>query len=364
MILHKIISAIEQLAPSALQESYDNAGLIVGNPNQEIHRAIISFDVTEEVLEEAKAKGANLIISHHPIIFGGLKKLTGKNYVERCVLFAIKNDIALYAVHTNIDNVLGGTNRLLAERLGLKNPSVLKKQKDVLQKLVVFVPNDHLKAVQDAIFKAGAGHIGQYDQCSFQLNGEGNFRALAGANPYVGEQNIAHQEPEVRLETIMPSYLKGKIIQAMIAAHPYEEVAYDIYPILNQSNKIGAGIIAELENAEQEMDFLMKLKTITSSACIRHTALRNKAIKKVALCGGSGAFLIAAAKSAGADIYITGDIKYHEFFDAEKQLVLADIGHYESEQFIIELLFNYIKEIFPTFAVQKSEINTNPISYL
>ncbi len=364
MKLSKIITAIENLAPPALQESYDNSGLIIGNPKDEINKAIISFDVTEEVIEEAKSIGANLIISHHPIIFGGLKKLNGENYVERCVLEAIRNNIALYAVHTNLDNILGGTNRILAEKLGLKNLKVLKKQGDNLRKLVVFVPTNSLGKVQEAIFAAGAGHIGKYDQCSFQLKGDGTFRALDGANPFVGELNKQHQEEEVRLETVFPSHLQSTIIHAMNQAHPYEEVAYDIYPILNSSDKIGAGIIANLDKSEGEIEFMLRLKEITSAKCIRHTALLNKPIRKVALCGGSGAFLIGAAKSAGADVYITGDVKYHEFFDAEKKMIIADIGHFESEQFTIELLFDFIKENFPTFAVQISDTNTNPINYL
>jgi dinuclear metal center YbgI/SA1388 family protein len=364
MKLSKILTAIESFAPLSLQESYDNSGLIVGNPEQHIAKAIISFDVTEEVIEEAIINGVNLIISHHPVIFSGIKKLNGKNYVERIVLKAIKNDIALYAVHTNLDNIIGGTNRILAEKLGLKNLKVLQNQSDNLRKLVVFVPKDYLQNVQDAIFVSGAGHIGKYDQCSFQQNGIGTFRALEGATPFVGELNKLHKEEEVRLETIFPVHLQSAVILEMITAHPYEEVAYDIYPISNKSESVGAGIIATLEKEEDEMAFLMRLKDITSAKCIRYTKLRNKPIRKVALCGGSGAFLINTAKSAGADVYITGDVKYHEFFDSENEMLIADVGHYESEQFTIELLFDFIKENFPTFAVQISDINTNPINYL
>ena len=364
MKLNKITKTIESLAPLSLQEKYDNSGLIVGDPKMEITKTLISFDVTEKVIEEAKSIGANLIISHHPIIFGGIKKLTSSNYVERVVIQAIKNDIALYAVHTNLDNVIEGTNRILAEKLNLEKLKVLQSMENQLFKLVVFVPTSHLEKVKDAIFEAGAGHIGNYDQCSYSTNGKGSFSALEGANPFVGSLNERHTEEESRLETIFPAHLKGAVIQAMTNVHPYEEVAYDIYALDKKDKNIGAGVIGILENEMTEKDFLLKLKNITQAKCIRHTDLRNKAIKKVAICGGSGAFLIKNAMHSKADIYITGDVKYHEFFDAEDKMIIADIGHFESEQFTTELLYDFIKEKFPTFAVQISDINTNPINYL
>ena len=364
MKLKSIITTIEDFAPPSLQESYDNSGLIVGNYDMEIKKALISFDITEEVLEEAKSKGANLIISHHPIIFSGLKKLNGKNYVERCVLYAIKNDIALYAAHTNLDNVLGGTNRILAERLGLKNIKTLLPQKDSFIKLVVFVPKESLETVKNAIFDAGAGHIGKYDQCSFYQEGMGTFRAKEGAKPYVGEIGQQHNETEYRLETIFPAHLQYKVVQALKQNHPYEEVAFDLFPLLKKSDNIGAGIIGTLDIAEDSIEFLNRLKNLTSAKCIKHTKVLKPKLRKIALCGGSGAFLIAKAKSANADIYISGDIKYHEFFDADNKILIADIGHYESEQFTQELLFHIIKEKFPTFAVQISDFVTNPINYL
>ncbi len=364
MKLNNIIKAIESLAPLSLQEKYDNSGLIVGSSKMEITKAIISFDVTERVIEEAISLGANLIISHHPIIFGGIKKLNYGNYVERVVMQAIKNDIALYAAHTNLDNVIEGTNRILADKLELDNLEVLQGVDNQLFKLVVFVPSSHLEQVKTAIFEAGAGHIGNYDQCSYSTNGEGSFRALNGANPYVGTHNKQHIESEYRLETIFPSHIKGNVLQAMINAHPYEEVAYDIYSLEKKNKYIGAGVIGKLKNEISEKEFLIKLKDITQAKCIRHTKLRNKTVKKVAICGGSGAFLIKNAIHSDADIYITGDVKYHEFFDAEDKMIIADIGHYESEQFTTKLLYDFIKEKFPTFAVQISDINTNPINYL
>jgi len=330
----------------------------------EIEKALISFDVTEDVIEEAKQKGANLIISHHPIIFGGLKKLNGKNYVERVVIAAIKSDIALYAMHTNLDNVILGTNRILADKLGLQNAQVLAPLKGRFRKLITFCPTQQADKVRNAIFEAGAGHIGKYDQCSFNAKGEGTFRAGENANPFVGELNKIHFEEEVRIETIFPDYLERRIIAALKKTHPYEEVAYDIFKLENESTELGAGIIGSLETEMDEKAFLVKLKGLTQAGVVRYTALRNKKVKKIALCGGSGAFLINKAKAAGADVYITGDVKYHEFFDADGQIVIADIGHYESEQFTKELLISYIKEKFPTFAVQISDTNTNPINYL
>ena len=364
MILSKIISVIEAYAPLSLQESYDNAGLIIGNNKTYITKALICFDVTEEVIEEAIKIGANLIISHHPIIFGGLKKINGKNYVERIVIKAIKNDIALYAAHTNLDNIINGTNKILAEKLGLKNIKTLSPQAGMLNKLIVYVPLAHKEKVQQSLFDAGAGHIGNYDSCSFETQGTGTFRASEGSNPFVGSIGEIHKEDEIRLEIIFPSHLKSRVISALLNSHPYEEVAYDIYKIENKINNIGAGIIGEMDVAEDELLFLKKVKKITSAEGIKHTDFLKKKVKKIAICGGSGAFLINKAKSAGADVYITGDIKYHEFFDADNSILIADIGHYESEQFTNTLLFSIIKEKIPTSAVQISDISTNPVNYL
>ena len=364
MKIKQLIQQLELLAPRSYQESYDNAGLIVGHVNREIKKALVCFDVTEAVLEEAKVQKADIIISHHPIIFKGLKKLNGNDYVERIVIQAIKNDIALYAMHTNLDNVLAGTNSILADKLGLNNRRVIDPLKGRLRKLVTFCPIQQTEQVRQAIFDAGAGRVGNYDQCSFNAAGEGSFRAGEAAQPFVGNIGEVHKEEEIRIETIFPDYLESQVIQALIKAHPYEEVAYDVYQLENRLTNLGAGIIGELEKQEDEQLFLTRLKATVGAECIRHTNLLNKPIQKVAICGGSGAFLINKAKSLQADVYITGDVKYHEFFDADDEILIADVGHYESEQFTKELLISYIKEKFPTFAVQISEKNTNPINYL
>jgi len=364
MKISKIISALEQKAPPSLQETYDNAGLIVGNPNTEIKKALITVDATEEVVDEAITIGAGLIIAHHPIIFAGLKKLNGANYVERTVIKAIKHDIAIYAIHTNLDNIIAGTNSYLANLLGLKNLKVLHPMGEQLLKLVVFCPITHSDKVRDALFSTGAGVIGKYDLCSFNTHGKGSFRAGNEAKPFVGKKGEIHLEEEVRIETILPRHIKGQVLSAMLEAHPYEEVAYDIYGLENKTTLYGAGIIGEFDEELEAKEFLYKLKQITAAQGIRYTNIIKPKVKKIAICGGSGAFLIRKAIQQKADVYITGDVKYHEFFDADKKIIIADIGHYESEQFTKEILYEFVKEKFPTFAVQKSDSVTNPINYL
>jgi dinuclear metal center YbgI/SA1388 family protein len=363
MQIAEIISFLESLAHPSLQEHYDNAGLVTGNANWECTGIICSLDSTEDVVKEAFENKCNLIVSHHPIIFGGLKKINGKNYVEKTIITAIKNDIAIYAIHTNLDNVMDGVSGKMAKMLGLKNLSVLSPKDNTLKKLFVFVPVEKSEELRNAIFAAGGGHIGNYSECSFNVVGTGTFKAGAGSNPYTGNIGERHQEKEIRIEVIFPGYLEGKIIKAMKTAHPYEEVAYDVLALANSNPKTGAGIIGELTESMDEKSFLDHLKSIFRLKVIRHTAFRNKPIKKVALCGGAGSFLISSALRSGVDIYITGDIKYHEFFDANGQIVVADIGHYESEQFTIDLLQEILEQKFPTFAVLKTGVLTNPVYY-
>jgi dinuclear metal center YbgI/SA1388 family protein len=315
------------------------------------------------VVKEAILKKCNLVIAHHPIIFGGLKKINGKNYVERTIIAAIKNDIAIYAIHTNLDNVMDGVSGKMAKMAGLENLTILSPKENALKKLFVFVPVEAAAAVRDAVFAAGGGHIGNYSECSFNTEGTGTFKAGRDTHPYVGSIGEQHQEKEVKIEVIFPGFLEPKIVAAMKAAHPYEEVAYDIVSLSNSHQGIGAGILGELAEPMDEESFLSHLKTVFRLKVIRHTPLRNKPVKKVALCGGAGSFLISSALRAGADFYFTGDIKYHEFFDANDRLVLADIGHYESEQFTIDLLQEILEQKFPTFAVLKTEVVTNPVHY-
>jgi len=361
--IKNITQLFENFAPLPLQESYDNAGLIVGNPETIIDSALITLDVTEDVVEEAVKKKVGLIIAHHPIVFSGLKKITGKNYVERTLLKAIKNDIAIYAAHTNLDSIEGGVNGKICEKLGLLNCRILQPAGSLLKKLVTFVPVDHAEKVREALFNAGAGHIGNYDSCSFNTEGQGTFRAGENTNPFVGEKGKIHHENEIRLETIFPGYIQGKVINALLQAHPYEEVAYDIYPLDNKFNKVGMGMIGYLPEEKEEKDFLQQLKDTFKTGTIKHTALLNKKVKKVAVCGGAGSFLLNQAIAAGADFFVSGDFKYHQFFDAENKIVIADIGHFESEQFTKELFYELLTKNFPKFAVHLSEVNSNPVFY-
>jgi dinuclear metal center YbgI/SA1388 family protein len=362
MKVKDICNFLEQIAPLSLQESYDNSGLLVGNKEQEIEAVLISLDCTEAVVEEAVVKGCGLIVVHHPIIFGGLKKLTGENYAERTVIKAIQSNIAIYSIHTNLDNWHLGVNFKIAQKIGLSNTKVLQPLSQKLLKLVTFVPSKQKEEVAKALFAAGAGEIGNYSNCSFALQGEGTFMANDKANPFVGQANQLHSEAEFRLEVILPNWKKSQVIAALIAAHPYEEVAYDIYALQNTIELAGAGLIGDLDKPLESSSFLKHLKLSMELELIRFTPL-DRQIQKVAVCGGAGSFLIKAAKAAGADAFVTADVKYHEFFDAEQAMMIADIGHFESEKFTKTLLSELILEKFPTFAILLSGINTNPINY-
>ncbi len=363
MTIQDFINGLESIAPPSLQESYDNAGLITGNPTWYCSGIIISLDATEDVVLEAIEKKCNLIVAHHPIIFGGLKKITGKNYVEQTIIAAIKNDIAIYAIHTNLDNVLQGVNGKIADMLGLVHRQVLQPKNGLLKKLFTFVPTSYAEKVRSAIFNAGGGQISHYSECSFNTEGQGTFKAGQGSTPFVGNIGERHTEPEVKMEIIFPAWQENTVCHALVQAHPYEEVAYDIISLDNTSLQLGSGLIGELPLPVPETVFLKDIKEKFNLSVIKHTALLGKPVQKVALCGGAGSFLIGAASAAGADFYISSDIKYHEFFDANGRLVLADIGHYESEQFTIDLLFDHLREKFPTFAVLKTGIKTNPVHY-
>lgn len=364
MKIEEITQAIEAVAPLPLQESYDNSGLLIGEPDREVNRALITLDVTDEVIDEAIENGYDLIIAHHPLIFGSIKKINIKNPVERMIARCIKNDIAVYAAHTNLDNVKQGVNTMIAEKIGLQNLSILAPKDELLRKLVAFCPVSHAGEVRQAMFEAGAGHIGNYDSCSFNLKGHGTFRAGEGSDPFVGDIGKIHFEEEERIEVIYPVYQESRILQAMKKAHPYEEVAYDIYPLKNTFENVGAGMLGELKEPVLAKDFLVRVKKTLGCGAIRHTKIVKDKVKKIAVCGGSGSFLINRARRAGADVFLTGDIKYHDFFLADGKMLIADVGHYESEQYTKDLLMNIINKNFSTFAVRNSEVNTNPINYL
>ena len=364
MLIKEITNFLDDKVPPMLQEAYDNSGFLIGDKQQELTGALVCVDVTEQVVDEAIEKSCNLIVSHHPLIFKGLKRLTGQDDVARTVQKIIRNDLSVYAAHTNLDSVDFGVSNILAKKIGLSNLKVMDPKPDILKKLVVFCPSDYAEKVRQAIFDAGAGNIGDYDSCSFNLDGQGSFKAGDNSDPFVGEKGELHYEAEVRVETIFPEFLKGKVLSAMFAAHPYEEVAYDIYPLDNKFEKAGLGMMGALESEMDAEKFLNDLKSRLDLKAIRHTNAVGKKIKKVAVCGGAGSFLIGKAKAMGADIFVTADLKYHDFFAADDDFILADVGHYESEKYTKELLNQLIIEKFPTFAPTLSKVDTNPVKYL
>ena len=364
MKISQIIEILEDYAPPALQESFDNSGLQVGDVSQKVKGILLCLDVTEEVLDEAVELDCNLIISHHPLLFKPIKKLSGRTYIERCVIKACKNDLVIYSAHTNMDNAYGGVNFYIAEKLGLQNLRILSPVKDGLLKLVTFVPEAYSEIVRSALFNAGAGCIGNYDSCGFNVPGAGTFRAGEQAHPFVGNLNELHTEPEIRIETILPAHKKPAALRALLAVHPYEEPAYDFYPLANEWNRAGSGIVGELPYPEGEEEFLQRLKTVFKLQSLKHSSLTGKEIREVALCGGSGAFLIPDAIAYGADIFITGEAKYNDYFDVENRILLAVIGHYESEIITKELFYDVITKKMINFAVHFSTTNSNPVNYL
>ncbi len=363
MRIADVIRFLEERFPRTYAEDFDNTGLLSGLPETPLRGILVTHDALEEVVDEARDKDANLIVSFHPIIFSGLKSLTGKNYVERAVMKAIRNGIAIYSPHTAMDKHARGVSYLTAHRLGLKNIRILLPESGHIMQLVTYVPNEHAEKVRAALFAAGAGHIGDYKECSYNLEGYGTFKPLDEANPFVGEKGRRHTEPETRISVIFPKHLKNGILASLLEAHPYEEPAYEIFITENVNPEIGLGSIGILEEETEEKDFLHHVKKILGTPVLRHSELRGKPVKKVAVVGGSGAFAIEAAKAAGADAFISGDLKYHDFFKAEKQILLIDAGHFESEQFVADALVKIISEKFPNFAVTKSERSTNPVKY-
>jgi dinuclear metal center YbgI/SA1388 family protein len=358
-----VIHQLERLAPPSYQESYDNAGLLVGSPQTVVKGILFSLDTTEAVVQEAIEKNCNLIVAHHPIVFKGLKRLNGSNYVERTVIKAIKNDIAIYAIHTNLDHVTNGVNWKIAEKLGLGNVKVLAPKKQLLMKLALFVPVENTQTLLDAMFAGGAGEIGEYKNCSFRTEGTGTFQPGPTANPTVGSRGETEEVTENRIEIMFPAHLERSIIRIMKENHPYEEVAYYLQTLENENQEVGAGAVGELTEAMEAVDFLHYLKNRMQTPLIKHTIPLNKKIKRVAVCGGAGSFLLADAIRAEADVFVTSDYKYHEFFDADNNIMICDIGHFESEVFTKDLLYNYLSGIFSNFALCLSDVNTNPVRY-
>ncbi|MCO6360940.1 Nif3-like dinuclear metal center hexameric protein [Roseivirga pacifica] len=361
--INDITRFLENIAPSSYQESYDNSGLITGDSSVEVTGVLISLDCIESVVDEAISKKCNLIVAHHPIVFGGLKRLTGKNYVERTVIKAIKNDIAIYAIHTNLDNVLPGVNNMIAQKIGLSNLNILAPKQGTLCKLEAFIPQENTDEALDAIHKAGAGNVGNYSQCSFRVLGTGTFMPNEEANPTIGTQNQQEYVEEHKVEVIFPQHLQGAVLAALKKAHPYEEVAYYIQHIANTNQAVGSGIIGKLAKPMTSQEFLAHLKDSMNVSVVKYTPLKDDKIETVAVCGGAGSFLLKTAKARGAQAFVSADFKYHEFFDAEGKIMIADIGHYESEVFTKELIDGFLNEKFANIATYLSEVNTNPVKY-
>jgi dinuclear metal center YbgI/SA1388 family protein len=364
MQIKEVIQHLEDLAPITYAEDFDNIGLLVGSSDTIVTGILVTLDTLENIIDEAIENKCNLIVSFHPIVFKGIKKFNGNNYVERVVMKAIKNDIAIFAIHTALDNALHGVNDMMCEQLGLINRKILIPQSGNIKKLVTFAPVAEAEMLCNKLFEAGAGSIGNYDNCSFSSEGTGTFRASDKANPSIGETGKIHHEKETQIQVTYPKHCERKILNALFNNHSYEEVAYEITTLENKNQNIGMGMIGELSNPMEELKFLEHIKNIFKTGCVRHSALLNKPIKKVAVLGGSGSFAIPDAHRSDADIFITSDLKYHQFYEAEGRLILADIGHYESEQYTKNLIVSYLRKKISNFAIILSDKNTNPIQYI
>jgi len=363
MKLKDLCSYLDSAVPLSFQDGYDNSGLQIGLADREISSALITLDVTEEVLDEVISLKCDVLVSHHPLIFNGIKSLTGKSFTERILYRAVKHDIAIYSAHTNLDVVSNGVSWKMAEKLGLEKITVLSPSENRLLKLVTFIPESHLEKVKNALFEAGAGVIGNYDQCGFTTSGTGSFRGNENTKPFLGEKGKIHFEKEIRFETILFSHLKDKVIKVLLDVHPYEEVAYDLYVLENKNVEIGLGCVGNFPDPMSEDDFLKLISLVFDSKGVRYSKHTGKQIRKIALCGGSGASLLNLAIYSGADAFLTADIKYHDFFKTENKILMVDTGHFESEKFSREILKDLIIKKFPKFAVRFSETNTNPINY-
>ncbi|WP_130736439.1 Nif3-like dinuclear metal center hexameric protein [Flavobacterium sp. J27] len=363
MKLFEIIATLEELAPLAYAEDFDNVGLLVGNQNETINGILVCHDALESVIDEAISKKCNLVVCFHPILFSGLKKITGKNYVERAIIKAIKNDIAIYAIHTALDNHQQGVNKIFSNAIGLENTKILVPKENFIKKLVTYTVSENVVALRNALFEAGAGKIGNYEDCSFSSSGTGTYLGNENSNPKIGARFEFVENTEIKIEVTFEKHLESKILAALFKNHVYEEVAYELYHLTNKHQNIGLGMIGEFTEAKSEVDFLQHIKEKMQCGGIRHSAFIHKKIKKVAVLGGSGSFAIKAALHAGADAFITADLKYHQFYEAEGKLLLADIGHFESERYTKNYIVDYLKEKITNFAVVLSEENTNPVQY-
>jgi len=364
MIVNDVINSLEEIAPLGYAEDFDNVGLLVGDKNDKVTGILVTLDTLELVVDEAIKKKCNLIVSFHPIIFKGLKKVNGNTYVERVVIKAIKNNISIFAIHTALDNALQGVNSIICDNLGLKNKRILVPQQGTIKKLTTYVPKKDAEKLRTALFKVGAGTIGNYSNCSFNNEGLGTYQGNEQSNPTIGKPGKLHSEVETQISVTFSKHLEPQILNALFKNHPYEEVAFEVTTLDNFNQNMGMGMIGELEKKTDTIEFLQFVKDKMKSSCVKHSKITKKTINKVAVLGGSGSFAIQAAKSAHVDVFITSDLKYHDFFTAENQIIIADIGHYESEQYTKNFLSDYLSKKFSNFAVVLSKTNKNPLKYL
>ena len=371
MKIKEVIALLEEMAPLAYAEDFDNVGLLVGNQDLDVTGILVCHDALESVIDEANAKKCNLVVCFHPILFSGMKKITGKNYVERSIIKAIKTDIAIYAVHTALDNHPDGVNKIVADALGLINTKILIPKQNSIRKLVTYSPPENADKLRKALFNLGAGSLGNYENCSFNSKGIGTYMGTKNSNPVIGERFEYIETEEIKIEVAFEKHLESKIVKILFENHIYEEVAYEIYDLKNKNQNVGLGMIGELPDAMEEKDFLTTVKETMQCGSIRHSAFLKKPIKKVAVLGGSGSFAIQNAIQAGADLFLTSDLKYHQFYEAENQIVLADIGHFESERYTKNYIVDFLRKKILNFApvpnsigIVLSEENTNPVKYL
>ncbi|MFN3757266.1 MAG: Nif3-like dinuclear metal center hexameric protein [Flavobacterium sp.] len=370
MTIQSLLPLLENMAPTSYAEDFDNVGLLTGNLEQDITGILVCHDALENVIQEAIDTKCNVVVCFHPILFSGLKKITGSNYVEKAIILAIKHDIAIYAVHTGLDNHPEGVNKIMCKALGIENSKVLISKENYIRKLVTFTIPENFETLRNALFEAGAGNIGNYEDCSFSSKGIGTYMGNESSNPEIGERFEFVENEEIKIEVTFEKHLESSILKALFNHHVYEEVAYEIYELKNKHQNIGLGHIGNLPKPMTEENFLKHVKDCLECGIIRHSAILGKPIERVAVLGGSGSFAIKAAIRAKADVFITSDLKYHQFYEAENQIILMDVGHFESERFTKNYIVDYLKEkmlnfapAFETGRIFLSEQNTNPVKY-
>ncbi len=366
----QIFDWIEEWADPALAEDWDHIGNLVGSPADSVSRVLVTLDVTDEVIAEAIDENVNLIVAHHPLFRDPIPYLRSDLFSSSRVYRLIQKGISLYAAHTNLDAAPGGINDVLADLLGLRDVEILfPTYEENLYKIVVFVPLGHEERVREAISARGGGWIGNYSDCTFQTEGVGTFRPLEGTKPFIGETGELERVRETRIETIAPQKKLSDLLKNMIAAHPYEEVAYDIYPLKNTGTKAGLGRIGRLPESLALADFARKVKDSLGLGMVRITGDPQRSVSKIALCGGGGMSLLEQAIKCDADLYLTGDIRHHGALDAlDRGIALVDGGHYGTERVIVPVLADYLqkkaKEAGEGLTVLVSQINTDPFSYI